>query len=75
MPKPQKNLKFEEALEKLEGMIEKLEEGKISLDESIALFEEGTGLAQFCEQKLAEAEGRVEMLTKQKGEGRGKKDE
>jgi exodeoxyribonuclease VII small subunit len=64
MSKLQKNLKFEQALLKLEGMIQKLEEGELALDESLAVFEEGMELVGFCEQKLAEAEGKIEMITK-----------
>ena len=64
MSKAPKTLKFEEALSKLEGMIRKLEEGNLPLDESISIFEEGMGLAKVCEEKLGEAEGKVEMLIK-----------
>ena len=64
-----KNLKFEQAVEKLEGMIEKIESGELSLDDSIKSFEEGMKLVQFCEEKLNEAQGRLEKLVKnEKGE-------
>jgi exodeoxyribonuclease VII small subunit len=61
--------KFEEALGKLEKVVEKLEAGDISLDESLKLFEEGIRLSRFCNQKLDEAEKRVEILLKDE-EGR-----
>lgn len=64
MSKLQKNLKFEQALSKLEAMIQKLEDGNLPLDESLKVFEEGMVLVQFCEQKLSEAEGTIEMIMK-----------
>lgn len=64
MLKPLKNLKFEEALKRLEEMVQKLEEGNLPLDESLQVFEEGIELSRFCEQKLNQAEGRVEMILK-----------
>jgi len=57
-----KELKFEEALEKLEVMVRKMEEGNLTLDDSLHLFEEGMELTQFCENKLKEAQGRVETI-------------
>jgi exodeoxyribonuclease VII small subunit len=63
--------KFEEALTKLEGIVERLEEGEIPLEESLKLFEEGIRLSRFCSQKLDEAEKRVEILLKDE-EGRVK---
>ena len=58
--------KFEEALNKLEKIVSKLEKGDISLEESLKLFEEGIRLSRFCNQKLDEAEKRVEILLKEK---------
>lgn len=58
--------KFEEALKKLEKIVSKLEEGEISLEESLKLFEEGIRLSRFCNQKLDEAEKKVEILMKGK---------
>lgn len=63
-----KELTFEIAFKKLEGIIKKLEEGKLSLDESLKIFEEGTSLAHFCENSLQEANGQVEkLMTDQEG--------
>jgi len=54
--------KFEEAMNKLEKIVTKLEKGDIPLEESLKLFEEGIRLSRFCNQKLDEAERRVEIL-------------
>ncbi|NWG02399.1 MAG: exodeoxyribonuclease VII small subunit [Syntrophaceae bacterium] len=56
--------KFEDALNKLEKIVSKLEEGDIPLDESLKLFEEGIRLSRFCNQKLDEAEKKLEILLK-----------
>lgn len=58
--------KFEDALGKLEKIVSKLEGGDLSLEESLKLFEEGIRLSHFCNQKLDEAEKRVEILVKDK---------
>jgi len=65
MPREKKE-KFEDALDKLEKIVSQLEEGDISLEESLKLFEEGIRLSRFCNQKLDEAEKRVEILLKGK---------
>jgi exodeoxyribonuclease VII small subunit len=58
--------KFEDALNKLEKIVSKLEEGDIPLEESLKLFEEGIRLSRFCNQRLDEAEKKVEILLKGK---------
>ncbi len=58
--------KFETALKKLEDVVNKLERGELSLDDSLKAFEDGVKLAAFCSKKLNEAEKRVELLLKQK---------
>jgi exodeoxyribonuclease VII small subunit len=58
--------RFEDAMNKLEKIVSKLEEGDIPLEESLKLFEEGIRLSRFCNQKLDEAEKRVEILMKGK---------
>jgi exodeoxyribonuclease VII small subunit len=58
--------RFEDALNKLEKIVSKLEEGDIPLEESLKLFEEGIRLSRFCSQKLDEAEKKVEILLKDK---------
>jgi len=59
-------LKFEEAMSRLEEIVRKLENGSLALDESLRLFEEGIGLIQHCSRKLDEAEKKVEILIKNK---------
>lgn len=55
-------LKFEEALVRLEEIVRNLEQGEASLDESLLLFEEGVRLARFCNEKLDEAEAKIEIM-------------
>lgn len=55
-------LSFEESYERLEEIIRKLEEGQLSLEESLALYEEGVQLARHCERTLDAAELRVTQL-------------
>ncbi|MGH7845415.1 MAG: exodeoxyribonuclease VII small subunit [Candidatus Binatia bacterium] len=64
--KEQKERKFEEALEALEQVVERLESGELSLEDSLAAFEQGVGLVKFCNQKLSEVEKKVELLVKDK---------
>ncbi|MBN1381107.1 MAG: exodeoxyribonuclease VII small subunit [Deltaproteobacteria bacterium] len=54
--------KFEEALEKLEEIVRKMEAGNMTLDESLKAFEEGIKLVRVCTKKLDEAERRVDLL-------------
>jgi exodeoxyribonuclease VII small subunit len=56
------SLSFEDSYLRLEQVIAKLEGGELSLDESVALFEEGMRLAQHCGQKLDDAELKVSQL-------------
>ena len=63
------NLTFEVALEELEIITRRLEEGRDSLEESIKIYEKGVLLKKFCEKKLKEAENKWLILKKnQKGE-------
>jgi exodeoxyribonuclease VII small subunit len=55
---------FEKALQQLEDIAVKLEDGDLGLDESISQFEKGMKLAKFCRQKLDEAERKIEILQK-----------
>lgn len=57
-----KELSFEEAFRELEETVQKLEEGNLTLDESIALFERGTQLAARCGKLLDQAELKVRQL-------------
>ena len=53
---------FEASLQKLNKIIEKLEDGEISLEESVKSFEEGIGLVKECQKQLAQAELKVKKL-------------
>jgi len=55
---------FETALKRLEAIVKKLENGELSLDSALQLFEEGIKLSRFCHTRLEEAERRVEILLK-----------
>ncbi len=57
-------LKFEDALARLEAIVSQLESGSLSLEDSMARFEEGMRLNKICSDKLAEAESKIEMLVK-----------
>ena len=54
--------KFEAAMARLEEIVHALEAGNLSLDDSLRVFEEGTGLLRFCTRRLEEAERRIEIL-------------
>lgn len=56
--------KFEDAFQKLEAIVKRLEDGNLSLEESLKAFEEGVRLSRFCSKKLDEAEKKVEILLK-----------
>jgi exodeoxyribonuclease VII small subunit len=56
-------LPFEKALEELEHIVSRLEQGKVSLEESIAIYERGESLKARCEQLVKEAEMRIEKIT------------
>ena len=58
-----KDINFEEAMTKLEGEVKRLESGNMTLDESIAAFEEAVKLIRVCNEKLESAERRVRILT------------
>ena len=64
---------FEKALEELEGIVQKLEEGDFKLNESLKLFEKGVKLARFLREELEKAERKIEILLKdEKGEVKSK---
>jgi exodeoxyribonuclease VII small subunit len=58
--------KFEDDLTKLEGVVEQLERGDLTLDESVRLFEEGVKLSGACKKELEQAEGRIQVLVEGK---------
>ncbi len=64
---PNKEVAFEEAFTRLEAILERMNSGKSSLDESLKLFEEADGLIAQCSKRLVDAEKRVETLIQQRG--------
>ena len=61
-------MKFEEALKKLEKLVEELESGKLALEDSLKKYEEGIKLSRFCHKTLQAAQRKIQVLAK-KGEG------
>ncbi len=59
-----KELNFEEAMEKLEKISTELEDGKLTLDESVEKFEEGMKLSKACNDILEKAEKKITMLVR-----------
>ena len=60
---------FEERLERLEALAEKLRDGKLPLDDAVSAFEEGVKLAKSLEKDLNRVERKVEILTQEPAEG------
>ena len=54
---------FEEAMQELEALVERMEGGEMTLEESLAAFERGIALTRICQQSLQAAEQKVEILT------------
>ena len=57
-------ISFEKALEKLEKIVSELENGNISLEDALSRYEEGIKLSRLCQEKLAHAEKKIEVLSK-----------
>lgn len=64
-------LTYEEALRRLEEIVNRLEDEAIPLEESLASFQEGIALSRYCREKLAEIEFQVDFLLKEEQESRG----
>lgn len=58
-----KRLSFERAIEELESIVKRLEEGKVPLEESVAIYERGEALKRRCDELLRQAEARVDKIT------------
>ena len=56
------DLTFEKALEELESLVARMEEGKLPLEESLAAYQRGAALIRFCEGKLSDAQTRIAIL-------------
>lgn len=55
---------FEQAMKRLEEIVERMENGDLSLDESLSLFEEGIGLSRTCSNRLNDVEGRIQKMVR-----------
>ena len=55
-------LTFEKALEELESLVGRMEDGKLPLEESLAAYQRGAELIKFCESKLSAAQARIAVL-------------
>ena len=58
---------FEDRLTALEAVVERLERGDLTLEESVRLFEEGVHLSEACKVELDKAEGRIQVLVETRG--------
>ena len=67
MPKGKK-IDFEASLGRLEQLVEQMEEGDLTLEQSLKAFEDGVKLTRECQQALAKAEQKVQLLMEQNGE-------
>jgi exodeoxyribonuclease VII small subunit len=68
IPKEAPKVDFESAMQELEELVERLEQGELPLEESLAAFERGVQLTRTCQTALREAEQKVEILLKKAGE-------
>ncbi len=73
--KNEDGLSFEAALERLEGIVQRIESGDVGLEQAITEYEQGMALIRRCKEVLARAEQRVEELKRQQAEGDGGDDE
>lgn len=60
-------LNFEQAMDKLERIVEQLETGDVPLEQAIELFQEGMKMSHYCSQKLEQVEQKIEMLIEENG--------
>ena len=65
---PKKEISFEKAMERLEEIVDSLENGSCPLEESLNLFEEGVKLVKLCNSKLESVEGSIKKLANLNGE-------
>ncbi len=62
-----KKIDFEASLEKLEQLVEQMEDGDLSLEDSLKAFERGVKLTRDCQAALREAEQKIQLLTEENG--------
>lgn len=65
--KPEKPESFEKNLERLDAIVQQLEDTELPLEKALQLYEEGMKLSEVCHKQLEEAEGRVQILMKKSG--------
>jgi exodeoxyribonuclease VII small subunit len=65
---------FEDALDRLEEIVQALEDGEAELDETLSLFEEGVKLSKLCHKRLETAEKKIELLVKKEGGKLGRRE-
>lgn len=58
-------LSFEQAMDKLESIVSRLESGDVALEQAIELYQDGMKLSQLCDQKLTQVERKIEMLVEE----------
>ena len=63
------DLKFEDALGRIEQLVQELEDGEIALDKMLEKYEEGSRLIRFCMEQLNSAEAKIKKLTEEQGTG------
>ncbi len=68
-PKESKDEKFEQSLERLQTLVRQLEGGELSLEDSLQKFGDGMSLAKRCQEKLSQAEQKIEVLLKATKDG------
>ena len=67
-PKPPgAELNFEKAMDRLEAIVEQMESGKLPLEDLIVRYEEGMGLVKVCQERLASAEQKIEIIARTSG--------
>nr|WP_075982257.1 exodeoxyribonuclease VII small subunit [Bacillus massilionigeriensis] len=62
---------FEEAMDQLEEIVEKLEEGDVPLEEAISIYQKGMELSKFCHDKLKRVEGQLTQILTEDGQKEG----
>ncbi len=67
MARKKQDVDFEAALKELEGLVERMEEGDLSLEESLKTYERGIELSRACQKSLDAAEQRIEILSEKDG--------
>lgn len=68
MPRKKTELDFEQSLKALETLVQQMEQGELTLQQSLEAFEEGVKLTRACQQQLETAEQRVQILVEKNGE-------